>query len=99
MTEVIVKSGNKTTQKVARAILREALDRQRRLMQAALLRTQENLRQFETRYQMESACFFALYQSGKLDDRNDYVDWAGEYQILQNIRSHLNCFGELVLCS
>jgi len=71
MTEVIVKSNNKTQQQVAQAILREALERQRKLLHTALQRTQENLRRFEHQYNMDAAHFFTLFQSGKTDDRND----------------------------
>jgi len=98
MTELIVKSGSKAKHKVARAILSEALDRQQRMLQAALLQTKENLHTFEVRYHQDSASFFSLYQKGKVDDRDDYVDWAGEYQILQSLQSQIDCFEELVLC-
>ncbi len=98
MTELIVKSSNKAENKVARAILHEALDRQRKMLRAALLRTKENLKHFETRYNISSAEFYKKYQKGKMDDRDDYVDWAGEYQIFQNIQNQLNCLGELLLC-
>ena len=98
MTEVIVKSNNKTERNVANSIMRQALNRERKLLQAALQRTQENLQQFEKRYNMDSANFFGLFQTGKTDDRNDYIDWAGEYQIFQSIRNKLECAKELVIC-
>lgn len=96
MTEVILKSNNKTERKVARSIIREALDRERKLLQLALQRTRENLMRFEKQYSMDSASFFDLYQKGQTDDRNDYIDWAGEYQIFSSIRNQLQCAKELV---
>ena len=98
MTEVIVKSNSKTDTKVAYAILREALKRERKLLQAAFQRTQDNLLRFEKNYNIDSDSFFSLYQKGQTDDRDDYVDWAGEYQIYQSIRNQLNCVEELVVC-
>jgi uncharacterized protein YhaN len=98
MTEVIIKSGSKADQQAAQSLLHEALRRQKLILQSALQRTLEKLSQFEKQYQLNSDRFFTLFQSGSLDDRNDYIDWAGEYQIEQNLRGQLNCLEELVLC-
>ena len=97
MTELIVKSSNKAEYKIAKSILHEALDRQQKILRAALLKTKENLSQFETLYNMPSAEFYKKYQKGEMDDRDEYVDWAGEYQIFQNIQNQLNCLGECSL--
>jgi len=98
MTELIIKSDSKANQKTAQSLLSEALGRQRLILQAALQRTQEKLSQFEKQYNLNSERFFSLYQSGRLDDRNDYIDWAGEYQIGQNLQEQLSFIEELVLC-
>ena len=44
---------------------------------AALIRS---LVVYEQRYQMSSADFYARYQSGKMEDSADFVEWAGDYQ-------------------
>ncbi len=98
MTELIIKSDSKANQKTAQSLLNEALDRQKLILQTALERTEEKLSHFEKQYNLNSDRFFSLYQSGGLDDRNDYIDWAGEYQIGQNLREQLSCLEELVLC-
>ena len=98
MTELIVKSDNKAKHKIARTILREALDRQQKMLQTALQKTKENLNLFENRYHLDSTSFFAQYQRGETDDRDDYIDWAGEYQILQSIQNQLDCLEEIVVC-
>ena len=89
MTEVVIKSDSKSERKIAHTILREALERERKLLRSALKRTQESLTQFEEQYNMDSDRFISLYQKGQIDDRNDYIDWAGEYQIFQSIRNQL----------
>ncbi|HDL18172.1 MAG TPA: hypothetical protein ENH29_03875 [Bacteroidetes bacterium] len=98
MTELIVKSANKAEHKAAKAILREALNRQKKMFQTALLRTKENLEFFEKRYNTDTASFFAKYQRGETDDRDDYIDWAGEFQIFQSIQNQIGYLEELVLC-
>lgn len=98
MTEVIIKSGSKADQQAVQSLLNEALRRQKLILQSALQRTLEKLIKFEKQYQMNSDRFFSLFQNGGLNDRNDYIDWAGEYQIGQNLRGQLHCLEELVLC-
>lgn len=36
---------------------------------------------FEKKYKLLSPYFYRLYQSGKLDEHPDFVDWAGLYRI------------------
>ena len=98
MTELIVKSSNKAEHQATRAILQEALDRQKKMLKTAFLRTRENLNHFESRYHMDSATFFKRYQNGEIDDQNDFVDWAGEYQILENLQNQSNFIEEIILC-
>jgi len=38
---------------------------------------------------MSSAKFYRNYQSGKLDDREDFIDWSGEYQIYILIKEQI----------
>lgn len=79
------------------SLLENALDREKRLLLIALTRTQEKLKKFENQYNMTSDEFFQLYQSGKTDDRNDYIDWSGEYHILLSINEKINDLEELTI--
>ncbi|MBN2088517.1 hypothetical protein JW964_02845 [candidate division KSB1 bacterium] len=78
-------------------ILENALQREKKLLQTALKRTKDNLRKFEQQYQMSSDKFFELYQAGKTDDRDDYVDWAGEYHIYLSIKEKVQDVEELTI--
>ena len=52
---------------------------------------------YEHRYQLASAEFFDQYQSGKLEDTADFVEWAGDYQqylgLLEELRARLKAEG------
>lgn len=78
-------------------IVENALQREKRLLQTALKRTKDHLRKFEQQYQMSSDEFFEFYQKGKTDDRDDYVDWAGEYQIYLSIKEKIQGVEELTI--
>lgn len=42
---------------------------------------QDQLREFETQYQMGSVSFYEQYHAGQLGDKPDYVSWAAVYQM------------------
>ena len=62
MTEFIVKSTNRAKHETTHSILKEALDKEQKMLQAALKRTQEHLNYFEALYNLDSETFFAKYQ-------------------------------------
>jgi hypothetical protein len=43
------------------------------------------LRQYEQRYGLSSEAFYAQFMSGSLGDAEDYVEWAGFYEMLQPV--------------
>jgi hypothetical protein len=44
-----------------------------------------DLTAFESKYKMSSRDFFARFQTGKTDDRMDFVEWASLFQMAQNL--------------
>ena len=45
---------------------------------------QEKLRQYEERYGLSSQDFYTQFLSGALGDAEDYIEWAGFYEMLQS---------------
>lgn len=76
-----IKSRRPLKQENLQNLVQAALEREREKLLFAIMRTKEELARFEKRYRSSSVRFFQRYQTGKLDDREDYIDWAGEYQI------------------
>jgi hypothetical protein len=50
-----------------------------------LKRYEQDLREFEKRYGMESATFYRRFQAGELGDAMDFFEWAGLYALYQDI--------------
>lgn len=46
----------------------------------ALVAVTKRLTSYEDRYRMASEEFFDGYTKGKLDDTEDYVEWANDYK-------------------
>lgn len=57
--------------------------------QRKLQRLNDDLSGLEQQYGMSSPEFYELYQSGKTDDRMDYVEWASLFQMAQRLKTHL----------
>ena len=60
---------------------------------AELRRTILNLRLevkvFEEKYKMSSAAFHTKFDQGKMDDSEDFILWAGAYEMLEKNKARL----------
>jgi hypothetical protein len=50
-----------------------------------LERYEQDLREFEKRYGMESATFYRRFEAGELGDAMDFFEWAGLYELRRDI--------------
>ena len=50
-----------------------------------LERYERDLREFENRYGMDSAAFYRRFEAGELGDAMDFFEWAGLYELRQDI--------------
>ena len=56
-----------------------------------LERYERDLREFEMRYAMESATFYRRFEAGELGDAMDFFEWAGLYELCQDILEKIRC--------
>ncbi len=54
-----------------------------------LERYEQDLHEFETRYGMESAVFYRRFEAGELGDAMDFFEWAGLYELHQDIKEKI----------
>jgi hypothetical protein len=54
-----------------------------------LIETERDLSTYETKYKMATAKFMKRYQSGKTDDRMDFVERASLAQMADNLRQRI----------
>jgi len=69
------------------------------MLMFAIRLSRQALTQFEERYQMPSAEFFAKMELGELGDTADFIEWAGEYELLQRAEQKLHGLQGLKICS
>ncbi len=67
--------------KVQTIIYRSPIDALSALVRALL--------SYEQQYQISSEEFYAQYQTGKLQDSTDFVEWSGDYQHYLELKTEL----------
>lgn len=55
-------------------------------MDAKIVILKQDLKAFEDKYQMSSGHFYKLFCNGKLDDREDFMAWAGLWELFHLLR-------------
>jgi len=55
----------------------------------AILNLRLDLKQFETRYQLLTQDFYQQFQHGLLEDSEDFIVWAGLYEMLEKNEKYL----------
>ena len=53
------------------------------------LNIRPDLKQFEEKYQMNTDAFYRQFEQGKLEDSEDYMIWAGLYEMLEKNATRL----------
>ncbi|MFQ6040122.1 MAG: hypothetical protein ACE5PV_04635 [Candidatus Poribacteria bacterium] len=71
-------------------LLKSAVSSKISRIQLSIDMTQQKLLAFEKKYNVSSEHFFKKMAAEDLDDGDmEYVEWAGEYQILQRLKKQL----------
>lgn len=68
-------------------LLQAALDHEVRVLELGIEKTRRNLSQLEDQFGMQSHTFYRDFQAGKLGDRMEYIKWAGEVEVLQQLEA------------
>jgi uncharacterized protein YeeX (DUF496 family) len=94
MTELVIKSDYKEQ---VSSLVKSALEREKKVISSSIETSQKKLRDFEKRYQLSTADFFAKYQKGEMGDGADIIDWAGEYKMLLKLEDDLKKLEEIIV--
>ena len=65
------------------SILRGALDRELHLVEYAIVRTWDRLREFEQKYNMSTSEFQRRFTADDLGETLDFIEWDGEIDTLR----------------
>jgi len=85
MTELTLISPRKRQLK---SLVKAALQNELRLLEAGIRRTEQKVREFETRYGLTSAEFIRRYEQDELEETLEFAEWIGEYRLLERLREN-----------
>ena len=77
-------------------VIEKLLDLARSQQHLRLARYERDLREFEQRYSMDAATFYRRFEAGELGDAMDFCEWAGLYELHQDLLAkvqRLECVG------
>ena len=77
----------------------QAIRREIGLIALAVRLSKQALARFEQKYRLASDEFFIRMESGELGDSADFIEWAGEYELLQRAEQKLRGLQGLRICS
>lgn len=72
-----------------RPIIETALKNEMQLIRAGLQRTEQNLKKFENKYKMNTEKFLFDYEADKLEETIDFMEWIGEFRMLERLTDKL----------
>jgi hypothetical protein len=98
MTQLSIHTDDERKKQKLDALVKQALDRESTLLSTAIEKTRTHLSVFEQKYALSSEDFFRRYQAGQTDDSDDFVDWAGEYQIYLSLLEQANTLRDIEVC-
>jgi phage shock protein A len=70
-------------------IIEAALKNEMRLVRAGLRKTENNLKQFEKKYNMNTETFISNYEEDKLEETIDFIEWIGEFRMFERLSDKL----------
>lgn len=95
MSKIIVEQEN--TQEL-KTLVKGALENEIKIISIGIRKTQDNLRELEDRYEMDSETFYKRYSDGEMGDRVEYIRWAGELETLKRLQKNLAELSEVEIC-
>ena len=69
-----------------RRIIQSALSERLHSIEAGIKRTQERLREFETKYQISTEDFIIRFNNGEFTHGFDFDEWIGESRMLAHLQ-------------
>ncbi|MDI6794403.1 MAG: hypothetical protein QME81_16315 [bacterium] len=79
--------------------IKSALDREVRALEMGISLSKKALKQFEKKYKMPSEEFFTKMEEGELGDSLDFIEWAGECELLLRTEQKFEALKGIRICA
>ena len=79
--------------------IRNAISKEIGMLETGIEITEQALMDFEKKYKMVSEDFFEKMERGEMGDSLDFIEWAGEFELLLKTKEKLKGLKGLRICS
>ncbi|RKZ41459.1 MAG: hypothetical protein DRQ49_05020 [Gammaproteobacteria bacterium] len=86
MNELILVSESR---RKIKPIIEAALKNEMQLIRAGVQKTEQNLKGFEEKYHKNTEKFLSEYEEDKLEETVDFIEWIGEFRMLERLTDKL----------
>ena len=83
------------SQRPLRPLVEAALHNELRLLQANIKRTEQRLRDFETRFGLSTTEFLQRYENDELPETLESIEWVGESRMLERLQEKAQALQEI----
>lgn len=66
-------------------IVEAALTNELRLIEAGIRKTEQVLKKYEDKYRIKTKDFISDYENDKIEETMDFVEWIGEFRLLERL--------------
>ncbi len=73
-------------QRPLKPLVEAALANEVRLLEAGIRRTENQLSELETKYQLQTHEFIRRFENDELEETLEFAEWIGEYRLLNRLR-------------
>ena len=70
---------------VLKPIVEAALENELRLIEAGIKQTEQHLKKFEEKYQLNTQDFVINYENDQFEESMDFIEWIGESKLLKRL--------------
>ncbi len=70
-------------------LLDDAVKTEIKSIELGIKRASQKIKGFERKYKMSSEEFYRAFSNGELGDDSDFMEWAGEYEILADLKEDI----------
>ncbi len=75
-----------TREQPLKPLVEAALANELRLLEAAIRRTEQRLREFEAQYGLSTDEVIRRFENDELEETLEFAEWIGEYRLLERLR-------------
>lgn len=76
-------------------LVKDALDNELRLLEAGIRQTEQRLRKFEEKYQLNTEEFISRYENDEIKETLESAEWIGEFRMWKRLKEKVEALRDV----